>query len=69
LQAGLEGHDHGLAAVAGDQDAGIRRRALRELGGENEVVAPAFKELPEELLGLAELIVSAVSMKLPPASA
>ena len=55
-QAGLEGGDHGLAAVAGDQDAGLWRRALRELGGENEVVAPALQELPEQLLGLAELI-------------
>jgi hypothetical protein len=55
-QAGLEGGDHGLAAVAGDQDAGIRRRALGELGGENEGVAPAFQESPKQLLRLAELI-------------
>ena len=55
-QAGLEGGDHGLAAVAGDQDAALRRRALRELGRKNEIVAPALQELPKQLLGLAELV-------------
>jgi hypothetical protein len=68
-EAGLEGSDHRLAAVTGDQDAAVRPRALRELRRKNEIVAPAIQEPAKQFLRLAELRVSAVSMKLPPASA
>ncbi len=43
-----------LRLFASDQDAAIWRRALRELGGENEGVPPALQELPKQLLRLAD---------------
>jgi len=49
-QARLDRSDHGLAAVAGRQDAAAGCRAERELGGEDEIVAPALQERADELL-------------------
>ncbi|CDX14817.1 hypothetical protein MPLA_1100006 [Mesorhizobium sp. ORS 3359] len=55
-EARLDRGDHGLAAIAGDENTGRRVRPHGELGGQHEIVAPPSKQIAQDFLRLTELI-------------
>src|SRR6185369_3898825 len=56
FQAGLHRRNHGLAAVAGGENAAVRIAAQGELGSDHEIIAPALQQAAEQFLRFAELI-------------